>query len=160
MRLQSDIPQISMQQSRGVLVASIQVDLDEQVIADFQQTLLEQVQATGVRGVILDCSGLLVLDAEEFEALRRIGRMTRLMGAETVLSGLRPGVVSALAEVAEDLGGVRATLDIDAGFALFEAERTQAVEPDESSDEDDGIEPGPEPQAAASPLEAMLEQKT
>ena len=49
--------------------------------------------------VILDVSGVETLDPNEFASLRRIIAMVRIMGSESVLVGLQPGVVSALIEV-------------------------------------------------------------
>jgi len=118
----ADVPGVAMQVSRGVVVASIQVDLDDDVIARFQQDLLECIHETGSRGVILDVSGLETLDSEELAALRNIMVMTALMGAEPVLVGLRPGVVSALIEVGADIDGLNAAINLDAAFAMLETE--------------------------------------
>ncbi len=111
-----------MQLSRGVLVASIQVDLHDGVLARFREELLGRLHHTGATGVILDVSGLRILDSAEFAALRRIMDMTRLMGAESVLVGLRPGVVSALIAMGADVDGVQAAIDQDAAFARLEPE--------------------------------------
>jgi rsbT antagonist protein RsbS len=134
----ADIPGIAMQVSRGIVVASIQVDLDDDVIARFRQDLLDRVHATGSRGVILDVSGLETLDSEELAALRKIMVMTALMGAESVLVGLRPGVVSALIEVGAEIDGLRAAIDLDAAFAQFEPdpEPEDDVEPATEADPD------------------------
>ena len=118
----ADIPGVAIQVSRGVVVASIQVDLDDDVLARFRQDLLDCIHETGSRGVILDVSGLETLDSEELAALRRIMVMTALMGAESVLVGLRPGVVSALIEAGADVDGLRAAVNLDAAFALLEPE--------------------------------------
>ena len=118
----ADIPGIAMQLSRGVVVASIQVDLDDDVLARFRQDLLDRIHQTNPRGVILDVSGLETLDSEELAALRRIIVMTGLMGAESVLVGLQPGVVSALIEAGADVDGLKAAINLDAAFELLEAE--------------------------------------
>ena len=122
MALHADIPGVAMQLSRGVVVASIQVDLDDDVLARFREDLLQRIHETGSKGVILDVSGLETLDSEEFAALRRIMAMTSLMGAESVLVGLQPGVVSALIETEADVDGLRTAINLDAGFALLEPE--------------------------------------
>ncbi len=128
----ADIPGVAMQVSRGVVVASIQVDLDDEVLARFRQDLLDCIHETGSRGVILDVSGLEMLDSEELAALRKIMVMTGLMGADSVLVGLRPGVVSALIEVGADIDGLRAAINLDAAFELLEP---QPETEDETEDE-------------------------
>ena len=120
MPIYADIPGVAIQVSRNVVVASIQVDLDDDVLARFRHDLLDRLHKTGSRGVFLDVSGLETLDSEELAALRRIIVMTELMGAESVLVGLRPGVVSALIEAGADVDGLKAAINLDAAFALLE----------------------------------------
>jgi rsbT antagonist protein RsbS len=122
MALHADIPGVAMQLSRGIVVASIQVDLDDDVLARFREDLLARLHESGSEGVILDVSGLQTLDSEEFAALRRIMTMTSLMGAESVLVGLQPGVVSSLIETGVDVDGLQVAINLDAGFALLEPE--------------------------------------
>ena len=57
-----DAQQIPMQLSRGCVVASLQIDLSEDVIARFRKDLLEFLHSTGAHSVILDVSGLDVID--------------------------------------------------------------------------------------------------
>jgi rsbT antagonist protein RsbS len=149
MSLYADIPGIAMQVSRDVVVASIQVDLDENVLARFREDLLHRIHETGSRGVILDVSGLETLDSDEFAALRRIITMSEIMGAESVLVGLRPGVVSALIEAEADVDGLRAASNLDAAFAMLkpepEAEPESEAEADPEADPEDNLPPEPEP---------------
>jgi rsbT antagonist protein RsbS len=134
MSLYADIPGIAMQVNRDIVVASIQVDLDENVLARFREDLLRRIHETGSRGVILDVSGLETLDTDEFSALRRIITMSTIMGAESVLVGLRPGVVSALIEAGADVDGLQAAINLDAAFALLEPEPESEPESEAGSD--------------------------
>lgn len=122
MILYADIPGIAIQVSRDVVVASIQVDLEDDVLDRFREDLLSRIHETGSRGVILDVSGLETLDSHEFTALRRIITMITIMGAEAVLVGLRPGVVSALIEAGADVDGLQAAINLDAAYALLQPE--------------------------------------
>jgi len=134
----TDTPRVAMQVSRSVVVASIQVDLDEDVLARFREDLLARVYETGSHGVILDVSGLETLDSQEFAALRHIIEMTALMGAEAVLVGLQPGVVSALVEAGADVDGLRAAINLDEAFTLLEPQ------PESQPEAENGIEPAAE----------------
>ena len=147
MPLYADVPRVAIQVSRDVVVASIQVDLDEEVLAQFRDDLLRRIHDTGSRGVILDVSSLETLDSQEFAALRRIIAMCAIMGAEAVLVGMRPGVVSALIEVEADIDGLQAAFDLDAAFALLEPqpaaepEHIDEVAPDADSEQAPGDSP-------------------
>lgn len=120
--LYADTPAVAIQVSRGVVVASIQVDLEHDVVARFQQDLLQRIHHSGASGAILDLSGLDTIDCEEFTALRKIITMTAIMGAECILVGLRPGVVSSLIEAGADVDGLRAAINLDAAYAMLQPE--------------------------------------
>ena len=146
MAVSADIPGVAIQLSRGIVVASIQVDLDDDVMARFREDLLGRLRATGAPAVILDVSGLETLDVAEFDSLRQLVTMARLMGAETVLAGLRPGVVSALITAGAEVDDVRAAIDLDAAFAALEPEEAGAPEVAASADEPEADEAPAEPQ--------------
>jgi rsbT antagonist protein RsbS len=136
MTLYADIPGIALQVTHDVVVASIQVDLDDDVLVRFREDLLRSLHETGSRGVILDVSGLETLDSDEFAALRRIITMCTIMGAASVLVGLRPGVVSALIEAGADVDGLRAAINLDAAFALLQPEPEPEPECESATDTD------------------------
>ena len=142
MTFDTDTPGIAMQVSRDVVVASIQVDLDDEVLDRFRDDLLHRIHATCSRAAILDVSGLETLDAREFTALRRIITMCTIMGAEVVLVGLRPGVVSALIETGADVDGLRTAIHLDAAFALLQP--GPEPEPVPESETETGPEADPE----------------
>jgi rsbT antagonist protein RsbS len=144
MALHGNIPRIAMQVSRGVVVASIQVDLDDDVLGQFQEDLLERIHRTGSRGVILDVSGLETLDSEELGALRRIIAMAALLGAESVLVGLRPGIISALIDTGADVDGLRGAINLDAAFALLLPEPDSGGETEDEAEADPADAPSPE----------------
>jgi len=116
----NDATRIPLTVSRGCVVASIQRDLRGAVLQQFRDDLLERLQTSGANGVIIDLSGLSIIDADDYDGIRRTLDMAALMGARAVLVGLRPGVVSALVQLDVDTGSFDTLLDLDDAFALFE----------------------------------------
>ena len=116
----SDTPAVAMQVTRGVVLASVQVELTDTVLARFQEELLPLVRDTGSHGVILDLAGVSLLDLHEFEGLRRIVTTCAIMGARCVLVGLRPGVVAALVEAGAEVDNLQAAHSLDAAFELLQ----------------------------------------
>lgn len=147
----TDTPAVAIQVSRNIVVASIQVDLDDNVLERFRQDLLRRVHETGSRGVILDVSGLETLDPDEFAALRGIIRTCAIMGSESILAGLRPGVVSALVEAGADIDGLRAAINIDAAFSQLELQSQPDIEPE--TDMEPGDEDSLDPESPQAPTE-------
>ena len=132
-----DIPRIAIQFSRNVVIASIQIDLSDEVLDQFREDLLARVHETSSRGVIVDVSGLDTIDSEEFAALRRIMTMANLMGSRSILLGLRPGVVSALIEAGAEVDGLDAAIDLDGAFEMLESHAEIDTEADADAEADD-----------------------
>jgi hypothetical protein len=84
--------------------------------------------------VILDLSGLETLDSSEFAALRRIITTCKIMGADSVLVGLQPGVVSALIETGADIDNLRAAINLDAAFTMLQPEPEEALAAESESE--------------------------
>ncbi len=134
-----DVSRVPMQLSRGCIVVSIQVDLSEAVLAQFRVDLLALLQRSGAHAVILDVSGIPIMDLEEFEALRDTLSMAALMGARTIFAGFQAGVVSALVELDARTDDIVAAFNLDAAFALLEAapSAAEAAEDNEAVNDDE-----------------------
>src|SRR5262245_53278998 len=131
---------------RGSLVATIQVDLNQTVLEQFRIDLLNRLASSRARRIILDCSGIQLLDAEDFDSLRRTIAMASLMGARSVLAGLQPGVVSALVDFNVNVDGLQTVLSLDDAFRLLESsteDRTEEMDepPVVDVEEEDGDAP-------------------
>ncbi len=117
----ADSNRIPLQLIQGCLVASIQVDLTDQVLDRFRQELLARIGSTHVHGVVLDVSGVDVMDSVDFDMLKTTMTMASVMGASAVIVGLQPGIVSALMDMDVDTRGVRAALNLDDALQILNA---------------------------------------
>lgn len=57
---------------------------------------LDAIRNDCLRAVILELSNVRVMDCTEFEQLRAIAGMARLLGAQAYVVGMRPGIVAYL----------------------------------------------------------------
>jgi rsbT antagonist protein RsbS len=114
-----DIQRIPLQISQGCIIASIQIDLTEEILEQFRQDLLDRLYQTGVKGLILDLSGVEVMDVEDFQAINTTLSMASLMGKKTILTGFQPGVVSSLVDFNVDFEHINAALNLDDAFDLI-----------------------------------------
>ena len=116
MEPQTQSHQIPMQVVSECLVASIQLHAAAELPRSFQHDLLDRIKRAGVSGVILDVSGVQIMDVEDFDLLRRSMAMASILGARSILVGLQPGIVSSLIALDCDVDGVEAAADLDDAF--------------------------------------------
>lgn len=101
-----------------VVFASLQIDPHPQLLAWLREDLARRVVQSRASRVLLDMSGLVTLDPHEYAHIVATASMLKLLGAGTVLVGMRPGTVAALAALDADLSAVPGAADVEQGLAL------------------------------------------
>ncbi len=99
-----------------ILLSTIQIDLTDQDALVFQDDLLTNVKETNAEGVIIDITGLDVVDSFMARVINDTANMAHILGAEVVLCGMRPDVALALIEMGRQLIGVETALNLQEGM--------------------------------------------
>ncbi len=102
------------------MLATVQVDLHDAVAEAFQSDVLRAVEKRRTRGLVIDISGLDMVDTYVARILADTGRMAKLMGTTTVIVGMRPEVSATLVRMGYSMDGVHTALNLDEGLALLE----------------------------------------
>ncbi|WP_437318323.1 STAS domain-containing protein [Sorangium sp. So ce385] len=82
------------------------------------ERLLEGVSAEQARVVILDITGMSGVDTQVADALVQTARAVRLLGAQMVLTGIRPEVAQVLVALGVDLRGIVTLGSLQSGIAF------------------------------------------
>lgn len=110
------------------LLVSIQVDLDDELALGLQDDLTSSISRHRASGVLIDISSLEVVDSFIGRVLGQIASMSRILGARTVLVGMRPAVAITLVEMGVRLSGVETALNVDRGLALLRVGRLASLD--------------------------------
>jgi rsbT co-antagonist protein RsbR len=92
--------------SDHVVVMPLIGAIDHQRAERVVEALLGGVASASARVAILDITGVPAVDSEIADALIRAARAVRLIGAEVVLTGIRPEVAQTLVAIGADLSGI------------------------------------------------------
>ena len=103
------------------LLVTIQVDMHDRLARTLQDDLTSQIERTGAKGVLIDISGLEMVDSFIGRMIANTSAMSRLLDANTVLVGMRPAVAITLVELGLSLAGVDTALDVERGMKLLRA---------------------------------------
>jgi rsbT antagonist protein RsbS len=110
----------------ATLLVSIQVDLQDHTALQLQEDLAQRITDTGARGVLIDISGLEIVDSFIGRMLASIASISRVLDATTVVVGMRPAVAITMVELGLSLGGVQTALDVEKGLRLLQLEEDDA----------------------------------
>ena len=118
------------------LLVTIQVDMHDELAMSLQEDLTAQISKYASRGVLIDISSLEIVDSFIGRMLANIAAMSRVLDAQTVLTGMQPAVAITLVELGMSLPGIKTALNVERGMELLRESMRQHTE----SDEDDGAE--------------------
>jgi rsbT antagonist protein RsbS len=91
----SNLQGVTTTRVRGCLVVTLPQDLST-ALDEIRDVVLAGVRNAGAKAVVLELSAVRVMDCFEFDALRALVEMARMLGARPVLVGLSPGIVAYL----------------------------------------------------------------
>jgi len=109
----------------NVLLVTLQGDLYDSTAQQLQQDIADTITSSGVTGVVIDISGMEIVDSFLGRVLAEIAAQSSLLAARTVVAGMRPAVALTLVELGLTLPGLHTALNVEAAMDLL-ARRTPA----------------------------------
>jgi len=103
------------------LLVTIQIDLYDRLALHLEEDLVNMVEKTAAKGVLIDISAVSIVDSFMGRILGNIASMSKLLDAQTVVVGMQPAVAITLVELGLPLKGVSTALDVEKGMNLLKA---------------------------------------
>lgn len=119
------------------LLVTIQVDLYDRLALTLESDLMQMVNSTGAKGVLIDISAVEIVDSFMGRIIGNIASMSKILDAQTVVVGMQPAVAITLIELGLPLQGVHTALNIDKGMAFLQTVIPSSTHDFDDDDEDD-----------------------
>lgn len=103
---------------RSVLVLPLVGAIDSRRAVVLMETLLDGVARQQASIVLLDITGVPIVDTGTAHHLIQAARAVRLLGAQIVLVGIGPEIAQTIVQLGVDLSGIVTRSDLQAGFAF------------------------------------------
>jgi methyl-accepting chemotaxis protein len=100
----------------GVLFAPIVGIVDSKRSVDIMNKALSSIADTRASTLLLDISGVAVVDTAVANHLIKIAKAAVLMGCKTIISGISPAIAQTIAELGIDLGSIQTTSTIESAL--------------------------------------------
>ncbi|HMB73146.1 MAG TPA: STAS domain-containing protein [Gammaproteobacteria bacterium] len=104
-----------------VVIACIEAPLSDDDLLDLRDTLIESVSTSRTRGVVVDMTGVDVVDFFTSRALRDLTQANRTQGAHTVVVGIPPHVSFAMGRLGVSLDDIPTAADLQEGLAYLDS---------------------------------------
>ena len=114
---------IAVIRMRDTLMVTMPADPDDATVSALQDKVLQTIEQSEARGVILDISAVETLDSFFARTLSETAMMVALMGGRTVIAGMRPSVAITATQLGLTLGSAMTALDIDRALTMLDGQR-------------------------------------
>jgi anti-anti-sigma regulatory factor len=110
----------------GTLVMPLVGALDSNRLRIVQERALQAIESSAAHYLLLDITGVPVVDTQVANGLIGVVQATRLMGAETILVGIRPEVTQTIVALGLDLRMIRTRSDLKTALTDLTAPASSA----------------------------------
>lgn len=110
------------------IIVPIQVELHDRAAKKVQEDILKKIEETSASGLLIDLSAVTIVDSFLGRLIAETARMAGLMGAKTVLVGLKKEVVITILQLGMGTQGLDTALNMEYGLELLEKRRLEDKE--------------------------------
>jgi rsbT antagonist protein RsbS len=105
---------------RGTLIVSVQQEFSDSLVHRLKADLAREIAGHELTGLVIDVSGVDVVDSYIARALWDIAQVARLLGVQTAVAGVDAGMAMTLSEMGLSLKGVQTSLNLEAALTWLD----------------------------------------
>ncbi len=97
---------VAMMRLEDTLLVPVEAGMDDDQAEEFQDVVLTEISRTEARGLVLDVSGLPLIDSFLSRIISETATAAHILGARCVVVGLRPAVALTLLQMRRPIANV------------------------------------------------------
>ena len=113
------------------IVVPIQGEITDELAGQLSQEILREIHQSGAHGLVLDLTGVWIMDSHLCSVLSNLASAARLMGTPTIISGLSPEIAMTLQTMGVELESVQTALSLEQALAMLGLDVHRAEDADE-----------------------------
>ncbi len=102
-----------------LLLVPLQGEMTDGVAGQLMNEVLERIYREGSAGLVIDITGLWLIDSHLCSVLSKISDAAALMGARTVICGMKADIALTLETMGVEMGKINSSLDLEGALTLL-----------------------------------------
>ena len=112
------------------LIVPIQGSIGDEAMSQLNDDVTKRIEEGGANGLVIDVSGVALMDSFITRNIRDLALSARLMGVPTVVSGVQPAVAITLVEMGLEIQGLETSLNLERALERLAANETESEDDD------------------------------
>ncbi len=113
----------------NVILVPLQGEVTDALAERLRENVLEVINHTGAEGLIIDVTGVWVIDSHLCSVIGTLASSASLMGTRSIICGMSADIALTLLTMDVDLGKVKTALMVEEAFALLDIRPIKEVRP-------------------------------
>lgn len=128
----------------SILLVTLHGEVTDEYARNLSLDVLARIHREGALGLVIDITGLWILDSHLCSMLAELASAARLMGARTLISGMNPDMAVTLETMGVRLGDVLTTLDLESALHMLGVrfDEDESVFHDEAGADEESMQHG------------------
>lgn len=102
------------------LLVPIQIELDDTTVEKLQTQILNELQGSNIRGIVIDVSMVDIIDSYISFTLSETAGMAKMMGCYTAICGIQPQVALTLTQMGIKLKDIIVARDLEDAINILD----------------------------------------
>jgi rsbT antagonist protein RsbS len=111
-----------------LLLVPLQGELTDDLADQLTTEVLDRIYSEGSSGIVIDITGLWMVDSHLCSVLTQLSAAAQLLGAKTIISGLKPEIALTLETMGIQLGAIETALDLEAALVSLGLRNPDEIE--------------------------------
>ena len=124
------------------ILVPLQGEISDAIAEKLVDQVLDTIRDTGAEGLIIDLTGIWMVDSHLCAVLSRLASAARLMGAHSIMCGMNAQVAITLQTMGIDMGVVRTVLTLEEAFKSLGIGRLPKKQSDTGDSQHVNLGPG------------------
>jgi rsbT antagonist protein RsbS len=103
----------------SILLVTLHGEVNDEFARNLSADVLARIHREGASGLVIDITGLWILDSHLCSMLAELASAALLMGARTLISGMNPDMAITLETMGVRLGEVVTTIDLESALHIL-----------------------------------------
>jgi rsbT antagonist protein RsbS len=105
------------------ILVPLQGEITDALAERLQQNVLETILESGAEGLIIDVTGVWMIDSHLCSVISKMAAAAKLMGTRSVICGMSPEIALTLQTMGVDLTTVKTALSVEEAFTALGVSR-------------------------------------
>jgi rsbT antagonist protein RsbS len=114
-----DLDRVPIIKLWNVILVPLQGDITDNLADRLRQNVLATINESGAEGLVVDVTGVWMIDSHLCSVMTNLAAAARLMGTPSFICGMSAEIAMTLQTMGVDLLGVKTALTVEEAFAML-----------------------------------------